>query len=203
MTCSRGRRQRERLAEYSFDDAGDAGSATAPRPSEHIVMPSCAPASIRVSSRNRRAHVPARRSPSAASCSILERREASSANSEATKNPFSPSSTTAQRAARARGSRCRSDLRRRITTRRRRPIRSSALVRSGCVRPCRSSSVASSSGSATLTRTCWMANSSTASTSIRTPSTITCVADLGDPFEPVEHESGHGVVLDPPGGRSP
>ena len=29
-----------------------AGSATAPRPSEHIVMPSCAPASISVSSRN-------------------------------------------------------------------------------------------------------------------------------------------------------
>ena len=71
---------------------------------EHIVMPSCAPASIRVSSRNPASAWPARRSPSAASCSILERRAARSANSEATKNPFNPSRTIAMSSAGARNS---------------------------------------------------------------------------------------------------
>jgi hypothetical protein len=72
-----------------------AGSAMMPSPSEHIVMPSCAPASISESSR-----MPARAEraallPSAASCSIRERREARRANSAATKNPLSARSTTA------------------------------------------------------------------------------------------------------------
>ena len=71
------------------------GSATAPRPSEHIVMPSCAPASIRVSSRIPASAETARLLPSAASCSIRERRAASRANSAATKNPLSASRTTA------------------------------------------------------------------------------------------------------------
>jgi hypothetical protein len=66
-----------------------AGSATAPSPSDAIVMPSCAPASIRESSFTERSATLARLWPSAASCSIFERRAAMRANSAPTKKPFS------------------------------------------------------------------------------------------------------------------
>ena len=72
-----------------------AGSATAPRPSDAIVMPSWAPASCNDSSRVAPSASRAEREPSAARVSSFVRREAMSANSTATKNPLANSSRAA------------------------------------------------------------------------------------------------------------
>jgi hypothetical protein len=71
-----------------------AGSAKAPMPSEHIVIPSWAPASITDSSFEALIPARARPSPSAASCSNRDRRAASTANSAATNAPLAASSNS-------------------------------------------------------------------------------------------------------------
>ncbi len=70
-----------------------AGSATKPRPSDAIVMPSCAPASCRVRSDVDSSASRSTRVPSAAASSSLVRREPTSANSSATKKPLTANST--------------------------------------------------------------------------------------------------------------
>ena len=71
------------------------GSATAPRPSEHMVTPSCDDASCNGRSRDDCSADRAWTSPSAASVSSRVRRLATSENSLATNNPLSTSNTTA------------------------------------------------------------------------------------------------------------
>src|SRR5918997_5278688 len=71
-----------------------AGSATNPRPTEHIVIPSCAPASMKDSSCIDLSAMAAR-SLSRAICSIFVLRAATSANSTPTKKPLARSSATA------------------------------------------------------------------------------------------------------------
>ena len=80
-----------------------AGSATMPRPSEQSVMPSWAPASMRVSSRPLRTAVRAMartsRPPRAAVSSRRCRRALTTANSAATNRPLATRSTTPSRIA--------------------------------------------------------------------------------------------------------
>ena len=87
-------RQPERVRTGASSRCASAGSAIAPRPSEQIVMPSCAPAIISGISFIARSATRARRLV-AASGSTTVRREAIRANSLPTKNALPSSSRTA------------------------------------------------------------------------------------------------------------
>src|SRR5690606_34447818 len=76
-----------------------AGSAIAPRPSEHTVMPSCAPAIMSETCSIARSVSRAAREPSAAFGSICVRRAATSANSAPTKKALAARSRTASSSA--------------------------------------------------------------------------------------------------------
>jgi len=87
-------------ANHRANSEATAGSATAPRPSEHMVMPSCAPEKVTESSRRAVRARAARGSPSSAASSMRVRRAASSEISAATKPPLATSRTTPSRTAR-------------------------------------------------------------------------------------------------------
>ncbi len=76
-----------------------AGSPMAPRPSEHTVMPSWAPAIMRETRSIARSVIRAEREPAAARGSIWVRRAAMRANSAPTKKALPISSATAMRMA--------------------------------------------------------------------------------------------------------